>query len=267
MNNYIKTDQYIHWLCQIIAKAGRSFVPEKPDNSHNNLYFDWLGDRIVGRWIEPEKGNIMLSLNLLNLQFEWLNSDYQVIASFPTKGKTIKEVEQDIENHLGELGLAREGFSDILNFKIPEYPFKKDQIQSIPNQNLDEWRDIRNNANKVCAILLGHLQLEGEIRIWPHHFDTGIYVITKNGMGIGFGMAMSDGMVDGSYFYMSGYPSSGALKYQNLPEFSHGEWVTGEHWNGAILPLSEFEDLQKEEHKAAMKDYLLKVLHWFLNQS
>jgi hypothetical protein len=266
MENYISTDQYLHWLCQVITRAGKSFVSEKSDDSHTNLYFDPLGERIVGRWIETEKGNIMLTLNFSELQFEWMNSDYQVIALFPTIGKMITEVEQDIENKLSDLGLARGGFSDKLHFEIPDYPFKTDPIQSVPDQYMKEWKDIRNLANKACSLLLGYLQIEGEIRIWPHHFDTGIYVVTNKNMGIGFGLAMSDVMVDGPYFYMTGNHPSEDLKYKNLPEFSSGSWLRGENWNGAVLPLSELNDLQGEEYKALIFDYLMKAVNWFLNQ-
>lgn len=267
MRNYIKTDQYIHWLSQIIAKAGRSFVQEKSDDSHTNLYFDYLGDRIVGRWIDTKEGKIILSLKLSTLQFEWLNSAYRVMASIPTRGKTIKALEMDIENHLMELGLHKDGFSDNLHFDIPNYPFKIDSIQSIPDQYLEEWKEIRNLANNLCKSLVDHLQIEGEIRIWPHHFDTGFYIMTNDGIGIGFGLAMSDNMVDGPYFYMTGNLATGTLEYQNLPEFSNGKWYLSEHWNGAVLPLSTLEDISKEQHKAIINDYLLKAVNWFLIQS
>lgn len=266
MKNYITTDQYLHWLSQLLAKANRSFVPSKTDDSHTNLYLDWLGNRIVGKWIETENGKIMLTINLSNLQFEWLNSSYHVIASFETIGKTVNEVEQDISNHLPELGLNKDGFTDKLHYEIPDYPFTDEAIQAISDKHMGEWIYFRNLANKVCNVLLGHLQINGEIRIWPHHFDTGFYVVTNNGMGIGFGLAMSDTMVGSPYFYMSGYPSTGSLYYKNLPEFLGGSWEMGEHWQGAVLPLSELKPLPKEKYKSIINDYLLKAANWYVNQ-
>jgi len=266
MKNYITTDQRIHGLSQIIAKVNNSFVRQEPDDSHTNLYFDTLGDRIVGRWIETAEGKIMLSLKLSELQFEWLNAAYHTVASFPSIGKKMADVEEDIKNHLFELGLTKARFSDKLHFEIPDYPFQLAPIQSIPNQKMGVWKDIRSIANDVCAVLLGHLQIDGEIRIWPHHFDTGFYLTTHNGLGIGFGLAMSDGMVDGPYYYTSGYRTSVELIYQNLPELPNGEWVTGEHWNGAVLPLSALNDLPKEAYRAKIIDYMLKSVTWFLNQ-
>jgi len=46
MQEYIKVDQYLHQLVQVIAKANRTFVQEKEDDSHTNLYFDSLGEKI-----------------------------------------------------------------------------------------------------------------------------------------------------------------------------------------------------------------------------
>lgn len=183
MNNYVKTDEQLHWLCQVIAKTNRSFVPKIADDSHTNLYFDWLGKRIVGRWIESQGGGMLFALNLDNLQFQWLNSKYQIISSFETVGKKLDTVEKEIAENLDRLGLNPNGFTDRMHYEIPNYPFKNEDIKSPSKQSLKEWIYFRNLANKVCTVLLGHLQIEGEIRIWPHHFDTGIYVLTKNEMG------------------------------------------------------------------------------------
>lgn len=266
MENYTRTDQYIHWLCQVITKANRSFVTANTDDSHTNLYFDWLGNRIAGRWIETEKSKILLTLNLSNLQFEWLNSTYQTVASFTTIGKKLDEVENEIAGQLGEMGLNSDGFTDKLHYKIPDYPFTNEAIKPVSEKDMRGWIYFRNLANKVCLALLGHLQLEGEIRIWPHHFDTGIYVVTNEGTGIGFGLAMSDSMVGDPYFYMSGYPASGLLEFNDLPALSKGKWEIGEGWKGAVLPLSELKIIPLEKYKDVINDYLLKAVNWFINQ-
>ena len=266
MKEYIKTDQYLHWLSQTLAKANRTFVPEIADDSHTNLYFDWLGNRIVGKWIETENGKIMLAINLSNLQFEWLNASYQTIASFETIGKTIQDVERNIEKHLPELGLNPDGFTENLHYEIPDYPFTSEAIQTISKHSMGEWIYYRNLANKVCTVLLGHLQMDGEIRIWPHHFDTGIYVVTNNGMGIGFGLAMSDTMVGGPYFYMSGYSASGSLEYSGLPSFLKGKWEVENGWKGAVLPLSELKQLPSTQYKEVINNYLLNAVNWFIFQ-
>ncbi len=64
MQEYNKADQQLHLLCQIIGKANRTYVPEKADESHTNLYFDSWGDKILGRWIQTDSGNVIVALDL-----------------------------------------------------------------------------------------------------------------------------------------------------------------------------------------------------------
>lgn len=266
MKEYIRMDQWMHQRCQIITKVNKAFVPAKEDDSHTNLYYDQLGDRIDGRWIETEKGPIILTLNMSGLKFEWLDANYNSLATFETLGKTIDEVEKEIKGYLPELGLNQDDFVNKLHFKIPEYPFANETIQTIDGDAMAEWRHYRKLANEASCCLLGYLKIEGEIRIWPHHFDTGIYVVLNSGMGIGFGLAMSDPMVGSPYFYMSGYPENGNLEYNDIPLLSNGNWITNENWKGAVLPLTNLNKLPQEDHQQAVSNYLLEAINWFIKK-
>ena len=104
MKSYTATDQQLHWLCQVIAKANRTFVPAKEDDSHTNLYFDFLGNRITGRWIQTESDKVLFTLNLTNLDFEIINSSQQVIATTKTDGRSIEEIELIFENLFPRFG-------------------------------------------------------------------------------------------------------------------------------------------------------------------
>jgi hypothetical protein len=106
----------------------------------------------------------------------------------------------------------------------------------------------------------------GRTRIWPHHFDTGIYVETHNKMGIVFGLAMSDTMVGEPYFYMSGYPASGKIEYKNLSDFSNGRWEIGKNWQGAVLPLSELRQLPKKERQNVINSFLKEAADRFVGK-
>ncbi|MBE9517207.1 MAG: hypothetical protein IMY68_01520, partial [Bacteroidetes bacterium] len=81
MKEYTKVDQHLHLLCQVIGKANRTFVPEKTDESHTNLYFDSWGNKILGRWIQSGSGTILVALDLNTLQFEVLNSSRKQILT------------------------------------------------------------------------------------------------------------------------------------------------------------------------------------------
>ena len=70
MHAYNTIDQHIHQLSQIITKADRSSVPKQADDSHTNLYYDSISRKLYGRWINSEKGDIILALNLQLNQFK-----------------------------------------------------------------------------------------------------------------------------------------------------------------------------------------------------
>jgi hypothetical protein len=267
MQAYVKTDQQIHLLCQTITKANRSFVAKKDDDSHTNLYFDPLRKRIMGRWIETPIGKFILTLKLDNQQIEWLNSAYHIVTSFQTVGKKVKEVEHEIEIILSKLGLKPEGFTDKLHYDIPDYDFAKEVIPQISEQDINQWKYYRDLANQASVLLLGYLQIEGEVRIWPHHFDTGIYVVTHNGMGVGFGLAMKDSLIGKPYFYTSGYSMDGSLAYKNLPELTKGKWIITENWKGATLPLTALDEIPEANRVEAIEHFIQRTVDWFITQN
>lgn len=92
MNNYIQADQQLHRLCQIIAKANRSFVPEKEDDSHTNLGFNPDTLNIEGRWIETNSINIRLVLRLTDVCLVWQNESGDVLQTISTAKKTLQKL-------------------------------------------------------------------------------------------------------------------------------------------------------------------------------
>ena len=264
MQSYSKADQHIHLLCQIIAKANRTFLQKKEDDSHTNLYFDSIGNRIVGRWIETPNGKLILSLNLSNLHYEWLNTSLKLEKSFISIGKTVENIEQEIEDFLFEINVNASGFRNELQYEITKYIFSNDPVNPINSTNVNEWKYFRHIANDACSWMLGFLHQEGEVRIWPHHFDTGIYVIPNERIGIGFGLAMEDEMVGSPYLYLSGYPQNENIDYSNVPVLKHGKWEIGEHWKGAVLPLPEIAQLSERQTREIIFNFIITVSSWFL---
>jgi hypothetical protein len=266
MHIYTETDKYLHWLSQIIAKANRTFVPKKEDDSHTNLYYDSLGNRIAGRWIKSTEGNIIFTLNLDNQAIEIMNTSFQVLASVSTISYEILEIEKKIEALLPQWGLDPNGFFSIMHYEIPTYDFAKLPVKVIDQKSLKEWAKFRYMANEACFLLLGYAQKSHEVRIWPHHFDTGIYFKIKKNLSLGFGLAMEDKMAGSPYFYFAAYPSKGKIEYQNLPKGKEWRWELSENWQGAILPIEEFKDRSDKENYAILKKYLLETYNWFASR-
>lgn len=266
MQVYNNTDRQLHWLSQVIAKVNKAFVTEKADDSHTNLFYDPVGDKLTGRWIESPEGEILLSLNLDTMQFEWLDKTLKPLQAFTIFDKSIQQLEKDAAKYPAKFGMETAAISQPLHFEIPDYGIKNITEKDIAGEGLAIWKFYRQLANDNCFTILGYTQSESEVRIWPHHFDTGIYAQVTNDMGIGFGLAMKDEMAGNAYFYLSGYKSSGSINYVDLPGLSHGSWETGT-WKGAILRLDEISVGPIEQAGKIVKSFIKEAVDWFLNQN
>lgn len=264
MQEYNSTDKQIHWLSQIIAKVNRAFVPKKEDDSHTSLYFDSVGRKLAGRWIDTPQGRIILSLDIIRHRYEWLDKKYQNRASINIDNKEIEVLEKEVIEYPKKAGLNCDKLLDPLHFEIPDYKILSVRADELTVEGLNNWCRIREMANNACLAVSGYLQAESEIRIWPHHFDTGIYSQVSDSLGIGFGLAMEDAMVGEPYFYLAGYSSGTPIDYEGLPALKYGRWIRGEQWNGAILPLSEVYDLPAEPAFENLKRYIKQSADWFM---
>jgi hypothetical protein len=263
MQEYINTDQKLHVISQLIAKANRSFIPKKDDDSHTNLYFDHLGKRIAGRWIKTSSSRVLFSFNLELFQFEWIDGSYKKIDSISLKNHALKEIEDHSEEVFKSLGLNTGGLKADLHYEIPSYSFSDKELSSINENDIHNWIEYRELVNNSCHSILGYLNATSEVRIWPHHFDTGIYAPTDLDIGIGFGLAMKDSLSDSPYFYLSGYAAEGKINFSKLPELSHGKWQVGEHFKGAVYPLNSKDSLSaiKENLDRFIKEALNKYVN------
>lgn len=265
MNQYMEMDKRLHLLSQVLAKAGRSYAPKRDDDGHTNLCFDALGDRISGRWITGSQGKIRLTLNLSSLQYEWLDTSAQVLQAVPVRGKYIRDLEKELSRTAADYALMPQDFSEALHFQIPAYPFAEEMVAPFGLEGLDNWRFFRHWANEACTRVLNYLQVEGEIRIWPHHFDTGIYVQAKPGLSLGFGFAMQDSLCDTPYYYLSGYADQGVLAYESAGPLEQGRWESGAGWKGAMLPVNK-QFSSEWEGRARIDRFIVQALTWLLKQ-
>jgi len=261
MQEYNRTDQKVHYLSQVLAKLNRTFVSSKEDDSHTNLYFDPLSHRVLGRWIETDNGMIIGALNLKAFRFELINRSQSVLSEFEINGKTIKEIEQTIAETLSEIGLDSSGFRDDLHYEIPDYGFGNNSLNKWADKDIKLWESIRDLANNSSFKLLGTLQSASEVRIWPHHFDTGIYTEPNSKIGLGFGLAMKDEMAGDAYFYFAGYSLVGSvIQFEKAEPLQYGRWQIDEHWKGAILPVSDLTDSPID----AVQSFIVDVVDFYV---
>lgn len=262
MDNYNAIDQKLHLLSQVLTKFNKNYMPPKDDDSHTNIAYDAIGNRLTSRWLEREEGKLMLTLDLDTLEFSWINNSQEAVSVISALGKTIDAIEAKVEASLSSVGLNPKGFRSPLHFEIPEYSFAQDPIKKLDHSGLEQWKYYRQMANQSCALLMDYLQVQGEIRIWPHHFDTGIFVTAHDKIGIGYGLAMEDSKAGAPYFYMAGYLNEGSLDFASVPQLSAGRWETAEGFKGALLPLTELEGQKGAEEKLA--GFVKAAVDWFV---
>lgn len=136
--------------------------------------------------------------------------------------------------------------------KVPyEYSFHYDfpyQIKDnfvfrlLDTNRLLELLNLRILAQSVLETFLKDENLNSEIRIWPHHFDTGAYAVFNDmsGKAVGLGLAVPDNLCRDHYFYISGYKGHEGIDTADFKPLSLGSWgVNG--FNGAILPAIEID--------------------------
>lgn len=242
MQLYIQTDQQIHWLSQVIARINRAYVPAKSDDSHTNMYFDPVAGRLAGKWIKKDEQNLMFSLNLKTKQFEWQDNYLKVLHTFGFFEKTMLQIEQDLAIYPESIGMKTEKIFHELHFTIPDYHIESLSSNDFSGDGVRDWMNYRQLANQACLYFLGFLQRDAEIRIWPHHFDTGIYLQLTAKFGFGFGLAMKDTLIDRPYLYLAAYSSGKQIQFNHLTDLGKGYWIIGENWKGAVLPADELNE-------------------------
>lgn len=266
MDKYNSADRLIHTVSQYLARVNKSYLPPQDDDSHTSLGFDQLGSRVCGGWIKSGVKSFMLSLNLGSFRLEWLNSALRVLpGSIPVAGRKMSVIESELIKSISMINLDPSELVTEMHYQIPEYFNGSDCFPEPDPEGIRKWIFYRGVANETSSLLKNHLQSDLDIRIWPHHFDTGIYVpLHDNMMGIGFGLAMEDDIGGSPYLYITGYPAEGNLNYTGLPEPGSGTWKTGEGWKGAVLPLDRIDRMHKDNLKGGVKTFLLTALDWFL---
>lgn len=119
----------------------------------------------------------------------------------------------------------------------------------------------RHNAELIINELAARFSDVEQVRIWPHHFDTGTFAtIARNAKGdatktIGLGWAIPDSMVAEPYFYLS-FWSENPVEIENKPvKLPAGKWMMPA-WNGAVLGVSEIIKKQSAKQQYNMvKDF------------
>jgi hypothetical protein len=185
-----------------------------------------------------------LSLNYRRFSLEWTSQSGVTSLSLDGKahGDIVQWLQEHSRTHLSKNYVYK--FHYDLPYTIDaEYTFKLTDASQ-----LEHLRNLRILAQYTLERIINKNALSSPIRIWPHHFDTGIYASLEEGSDIfiGIGMAIPDALSDEHYFYISGYKNGNAILPTSHKDLSIGQWID-QGFKGAILPatnLVESESVQ-----------------------
>lgn len=233
-------EEMTYLAAQYLAAAGISFINKKSDDSHTNLGFSIPEGSLSTRPLC--RAGDALSFNYDHFTLEWETFDRAI--TFQLDGSTHKEIVSWIEQTASAAGIEapyRYDFHYDLPFSVTDdYTFTRSDAS-----RLKELLDLRVLAQLVIESFVTTSQLDSEVRVWPHHFDTGAYAALEDGSGltVGLGLAIPDSVCNDHYFYISAYNNDGIVSPDGFKALSQGTWKT-ESFTGAVLPATHIRELQ-----------------------
>ena len=228
----------MHLAAQYLATAAISFLPKKEDDSHTNLGFSAEEGSLYSRNLN-DRGD-KLALNYTRFTLEWNTTEGA--ETFRLDGSTHAEVLTWLKKKTTTLN-AKGSYAYDLHYELP-YAISEDftfRIVDVPR--LQEVLHYRILAQFVLEAIVQEFELDSDIRIWPHHFDTGAFgVLDENaGLTVGLGLAIPDSVCDDYYFYVSGYHGHDSVDTLNFKPLSIGKW-SSEGFVGGILPAKNVDE-------------------------
>ncbi len=231
----------MHQAAQYVAMAGKSFLPQLPDDSHTNMRWDSTARAMVGRPLDEAK-EISVALNFASYSLEFVDTQVDVLASLYLGGSRHDAILFWIQEQADILGIAGD-FDFDLHYELPYPAMEMDMVFPEEDSNeLELLADLFTHVQDAMNTVIEPIAAAQEIRIWPHHFDIASLIITgvEGNLitsSIGLGMAVPDKMVDDFYLYASAWKRDG-VELSDMPVLTMGEWKNPD-WNGAVLPATE----------------------------
>ncbi|MFD2099436.1 hypothetical protein [Flagellimonas iocasae] len=247
----MKMFQQFHLASQYLAMAGKSFLEHLEDDSHTNMGFS-ITEKSLWTWPLDNSGT-QLGLNYTTFSLEWKTTTPQLLS---LKGKTHDDVVAWLKN-MAKASYFTKPYEYNLHYKLPYSMDETDTFEVSSDTEVKELIHLRTLAQNVLGAFLNEQNLKSEIRVWPHHFDTGAFGHLHDGSGksMGLGLAIPDNLVNDFYFYISGYRGSTNLRTWAFEPLSYGKWINN-GFKGAVLAASEAtEEMGLEFFREALEAY------------
>lgn len=245
----------LYLAAQYLAAAAISFLAKKEDDSHTNLEFSITNAHLSSRPLN-ESGDL-ISLDYERFMLVWTNVNWT--DTLRLDGSTHEQTLNWLKEKTAKALIAMP-YTYKFHYE-PPYEISDNFTFKLLNANkLAELTHLRIMAQLVLEQFLKANALDSEIRVWPHHFDTGAYAYTnsKQETAVGLGLAVPDSLISEHYFYISLYHNNAAISTDHLAALHEGQWLnTG--FRGAVLPAMDTTvetvvDFFQEAYEHLMKE-------------
>jgi len=242
-DKYNSVEFQIHQLAQFISLTGINMVKSRSDDSHTNIGWNPLTTELYGHSFKSGKSHFRVVFDVGAYKYKIITDKETPLYEFEMANKSLAELADWWKKVMEEIKPGAK-IVEKLHYELPDYRIHTATIIIKPEREIiDQWAMLRTHASLVLGDLKLLLDVDDDIRIWPHHFDTGLYVSfsgvdSNETKAIGLGLAIADTMVGEPYFYIYGWAKDEEINYNDRPKLSNGRWITG-NWNGAVLPYGE----------------------------
>lgn len=247
----------LHHAAQFVSMVSNSYLPHLPDDSQNSLHWNSDLETLEGKWIESPKIRMSLDIKKFGLIMQTGERSHQV----PLERNTKADVLSDLAALLHAYGANSGGLQPIAQFVIPTHAVEEGGVFEKPaDEVLQEWANWRTNAQIVLEPIRDQFQWASDVSIWPHHFDTGLYVpLSRNENGndtrsVGLGLAIADSEVPEPYFYINHWSQTPIDFGTEQPSIQVGYWHD-KSWKGFILPASDIISQSSARQENVVKHF------------
>ncbi|MBY0488131.1 MAG: hypothetical protein K2P85_13240 [Flavobacteriaceae bacterium] len=237
IQDYNFAEKSIHNYARILGAIANFYIKSETDYSHSNL--SWNDEKKV-----LETRIIHLPNNFVaTIEYHPNHFHFHISTNCPnlkdplvlSRNNNLNYIIRTFQNNFNLINLDGQGFT-VAKLPYPEI-LQSDVKPLQPTKDaIHLFEKIRTGTNQVLVNYLKEYDLNSEIRIWPHNFDTGIYCKHSNGIEQFAGYAPADSISEFPYYYNSFYKDGKAFLPNFDEQLSFWNWVNS-NWKGAIYPL------------------------------
>lgn len=258
----IQADIAFHRAAQFLSLTAIAAFSAKSDDSHTNLSWNIERQRLEGRWFHGIDGDYRLTLEPVDFELRWENRHRQVVEHLGLEETPVSEVREWWENSILQI-TGKSGKDTHLHYELPSSAaYQTDSFPKLAHEAVEQWVKWRSTGEKWLLQGLDLLEVMAQPRIWPHHFDTGLFIPAGNGLSIGAGIAPADELSEEPYLYLYGWKDGKRVTPGgSKAPTALGQWIEKRNWVGFILPHGQTINSDNDEITASIAN----ALHPYLN--